>query len=118
MAYKTKYPESNNKAQKPSYSDRSKMRRYNIVYDEDIGTMRTGFMNFLKYYPSLENGDKVWEIEKGFEYRTDLISKKFYNTSQFDWIIEQVNNIKDPIKDVYVGRKLVIPSMENIYFLA
>ena len=94
------------------------MKRYSIVYDEDIGNARTGFMNFLEYLPSLESGDKVWEVEKGFEHRTDLISKKFYNTSIFDWVIEQVNDIKDPIKDVYPGRKLILPTLENIYFLA
>lgn len=105
---------TNDKSQRPKFQNKSKMKKYQIIYDEDVGSMRCGFMNFLDYSPDL-NADIIWEVEPGFEYRTDLISKKFYNTSKYDWVIEQVNNISDPIKDIYTQRTLLIPSMDNIF---
>lgn len=116
MAYKSRNSTSNSKSKKPSYAQRSKMSKYSIIYDEDEGTMRCGFMNYVKYFPNLES-DIMWEIEPGFENRIDLISKKFYGTSQFDWVIEQVNDLRDPIRDIRVGRKLLIPTIESIYRL-
>jgi hypothetical protein len=44
----------------------------------------------------------------------DLISYKFYNTSVYDWVLEDVNDIKDPIKDVVAGTILIIPLHSNL----
>lgn len=116
MAYKSRNSSIKSKAKKPSYTQRSKMNKYSIIYDEDEGAMRCGFMNFIQYSPNLNN-DIIWEVEPGFEHRTDLISKKFYNTSRFDWVLEHVNDVRDPIKDVKVGRRFLIPTIEAIYRL-
>jgi hypothetical protein len=114
MASRSGYSNSNTKVQRPIFDKNSKMKRYEIIYDEDISSLRAGFMRFLTYVPNL-NEDTLWEVKPGFEYRTDLISKKFYGTTIFDWVIEQINDVRDPIKDVFIGRKLVIPTKENIY---
>lgn len=112
MAYRSS-DGTTEKSKKPKFPQRSKMNRYKLIYDGDIGQMRAGFMNYKEYTPDL-NTDIYWEVEAGYEYRIDLISKKFYNTAKYDWALEHVNNIGDPIKDVYQGRKLLIPSKTNI----
>ncbi len=100
----------------PTFNKSSKMRKYNLVFDEDVGQMRSAFfnseLNNMQFNEKF--GDIYWTIEPGFEYRSDIISKKFYGTAKYDWIIEQVNNIKDPIKDLKVGTKLFILSITRI----
>jgi len=100
----------------PSFNKESKMARYNIIFDEDVQQIRTGFFNKNLYKTEInyKHGDTYWTVEAGYEYRTDLISYKFYGTAKYDWIIEEVNNIKDPIKDVVVGKKLIILSQSRI----
>ncbi len=105
-----------NTAKAPAFSRDSKMKKYNIIYDEDVKQMRTGF--FASYSgTTLNDDDTIWSVEPGFEYRTDLISNKFYGTSRYDWIIERINDIKDPVKDVTVGLKLRILSQSRILSL-
>lgn len=117
MAYKTNSPKDRNRSRTISFKKESKMKRYPISFDEEINSNVTGFMNFIEYTPNLEKGDMVWKIEAGYEHRIDLISTKFYGTSKFDWIIEQVNNVRDPIKDLKIETSLVIPSRSTIYNL-
>ena len=94
----------------PIFEKESKMRRYELIQDPDINQIRTGFFRKDLYKNQYNDkfGDIIWAVEAGYEYRTDLISTKFYGTSKYDWIIEEVNNIKDPIKDVTIGTKLII----------
>jgi hypothetical protein len=112
MAYRSNRA-SGEKSLAPRFSDKSKMRRYEILYDDTIEKMRAGFMRYASYSENLDT-DIYWEVEPGFEHRIDLISKKFYNTSKYDWALEQINDIKDPIKDLSQGKKILIPSKTNI----
>jgi len=103
----------------PTFEKTSKMKRYDIIFDKDISQNRAAFFNnkftTVKYNENF--GDLYWTIEAGFEYRSDLISNKFYGTSKYDWVIEQINNIKDPIKDLTIGTKLLIISSTRIISL-
>lgn len=103
----------------PNYSRESKMRRYNIIFDKDKKQIRSGFFekNLYKVKTDVKKGDFIWIIEPGFEYRTDLISNKFYGTAQYDWIIEELNNIQDPIKDAKIGTKLRFISKSRLFGL-
>jgi len=103
-------------SKKPSFSKESKMTKYEIIFDNNINQMRAGFFNKNLYKTEINqnHGDTYWTIEAGYEYRTDLISYKFYGTAKYDWIIEEVNNIKDPIKDVKIGKKIIILSPTRI----
>ena len=103
------------KSKKPIYANDSKMRNYDLIYDENVKQIRTGFYKsqFRGYEP--DNSDTLWAVEAGFEHRTDLISFKFYGTAKYDWVIEDVNNIEDPIKDVIQGKKLIIPDRTKVY---
>jgi hypothetical protein len=100
----------------PSFNKESKMTKYEIIFDEDVQQVRTGFFNknLYKIEVNYKYGDTYWIVEAGYEYRTDLISYKFYGTAKYDWIIEEINNIKDPIKDVKIGTKLIILSSSRI----
>lgn len=99
----------------PKFNKKSKMRQYDIFFDSDVGKPRAGFYHSKWYGYTQDASDRVWTVELGYEGRTDLISAKFYNTSRFDWVIEDVNYIKDPIKDVRAGTKLIIPNKSKLY---
>jgi hypothetical protein len=100
----------------PVYDRTSKMRNYDIMFDPEVNQNRTGFYRASNFKGYVATGsDIVWEVEAGYEHRTDLISLKFYQSSIYDWIIEDANNIEHPIKDVKVGTKLIIPDKNKIY---
>lgn len=109
----------NSKSKKPSFSKNSKMRRYEIIYDEDLQQSRAGFFkkDLYKIKDNKKDADMYWTIEPGFEHRMDLISKKFYQTSKYAWVLEEINDIKDPIKDVIIGKKILILSQARIIAL-
>lgn len=99
----------------PIFLKTSKMKNYTIIFDEDVSQYRTGFYNskFKNYQAT--NEDTIFTIPIQYQYRIDLISYNFYGTSLWDWVIEDANNIKDPIKDIIAGKKIIIPSISKIY---
>jgi hypothetical protein len=100
----------------PTFQRTSKMRNYDLIFDDERQQVRPGFYsasNFKGYVPS--TNDVMWTVEPGYEHRTDLISVKFYQSAIYDWIIEDANNISDPIKDIVIGKQLVIPDRSKIY---
>ena len=105
------------KKSKPKlFEQKSKMRNYKQIFDEDVKQMRCGFFDKELYKLGFKTNkdDIFWAVEAGYEYRTDLISKKFYGTAKYDWVIEDLNNIKDPIKDLKIGKKLKLMSQSRI----
>jgi len=103
------------KSKKPSYERTSKMRRYDIIFDRDIEQMRVGFFKRISSKIKFDKRDTIFTVDAAHQNRIDLISLKFYGTAKYDWIIEDFNNIQDPIKDIVPGRKLVIPEKSKIY---
>lgn len=99
-----------------TFKQGSKMLGYEQLFDEDIQQNRTGFRvtDLRKTTDKVSNDETVWSVEPGYEYRSDLISNKFYGTAKYDWLIEQINDIKDPIKDLVVGYKLILPPQSKI----
>lgn len=105
----------NSISKKKTFKKGSKMRRYIQIFDEDVQQMRAGYYKKDLYkLNELKIDDTVWAVEAGYEYRSDLISFKFYGTAKYDWLIEDINDIKDPIKDLTIGVKLTIPSESRI----
>lgn len=113
MATKRKIDNKNQKSKFRSYKKTSKMRKYQKIYDEGLNQNVTGFMKY-KNIESDDDTDRAWVVEAGYEHRMDLISAKFYGTSKYDWVLEHINDIRDPIKDVSVGRKLIVPDKTRI----
>ena len=107
---------SDNMAKRPKFQKNSRSRHYNVVYDKDIQQYRLGFYNFkvLKSMKVNETTDHVYYVEPATQHRLDLISMKFYGTTVFDWVIAEVNNISDPIKDIKTGLKLIIPNPSRL----
>lgn len=60
------------------------------------------------------NRDSFFTVTKGYEYRIDLISNRFYGTPLLYWAICYMNNIYDPF-DVKAGIVLRIPTIQSIY---
>jgi hypothetical protein len=107
---------ADNKSRIPTFKKKSKMRRYDVVYDDDVEQMRAGFFDKSLYKTKFNvgSGDFYWKVEPGYEHRMDLISNRFYGSAKYDWILEDINDIQDPIKDVVVGLKLKILSQSKI----
>ena len=100
----------------PTYPSTSKMRRYSIIQEND-SSLTISFYNSIRESYEYSSDDTIYTVEVDCQYRSDLISLKFYDTTIFDWVIEDVNNIRDPIKDITVGTKLYIPSRAKITYL-
>jgi len=75
------------------------------TYDE-----RDGLFIWKKDIDKLDDlWDKEFIIQGRFVNRPDLISHKFYDNAKYWWILALRNDIKDPFKDFYLGRKILIP---------
>lgn len=46
--------------------------------------------------------------------RLDLLAYEFYGNVRLWWIIATVNNLVDPIGDMYPGQKLYIPAYDQV----
>lgn len=106
---------NSDKANFPKYNRGSKMHQYDLFFDEEVGQARTGFYHSKFYDYKRDSSDTIWTVTIQYEGRTDLISAKFYGSAKYDWIIENANYIKDPIKDIRVGKQLIIPNKSKIY---
>jgi hypothetical protein len=100
----------------PTFNHISKMKCYDIIFDSDIAKARCGFIKYKFIDEKIDKnmGDFYWVVEPGFEHRMDLISFKFYGTARYDWVLEQINNIKDPIRDITTGTRLKIFSEDHM----
>ena len=56
-----------------------------------------------------------FRIPKVAESRPDLISYSAYGNVDLWWLIMEHNNIIDPIDELYAGRIIEIPSLDNYY---
>lgn len=56
-----------------------------------------------------------YQITSFTESRLDLISKRFYNTFHLGWLIASYNDIFDPFNELYKGRVLNIPDLQEYF---
>jgi hypothetical protein len=47
--------------------------------------------------------------------RVDLISFKHYRNYHYGWLILEHNGIIDPVEEIFIGRTLKIPSLEDYF---
>lgn len=59
--------------------------------------------------------DKYYEVTNMTENRLDLISLKFYGSSNYWWIIAHANFIYDALTEIKRGMKLRIPPLSSVY---
>ena len=60
--------------------------------------------------------DTYYTIDKVYEYRPDLLAYDLYGDAALWWVFAQrnPNTINDPIFDFKAGRKIYIPSKEQL----
>lgn len=78
-----------------------------VYYYTDRKLLTFGTYKRGVYRPSRK--DQYWIIEKGYEYRPDLVSNKKYGSSDFWWRIMEVNGMKD-ILEFKTGTNIMIPN--------
>lgn len=57
---------------------------------------------------------QVFIIPAGYEGRPERISRKFYETIGFWWVICQFNGVVNPLEDLYAGREIYIPDLGEV----
>ena len=89
---------------------------YNIITDENqklqldlLSSIFKDFKNFIK-----NRFVKIAVIDDDLENNADLISFRFYRTTNYWWLICEVNNITDPLTELTRGKQLAIPSLSDI----
>lgn len=63
---------------------------------------------------TLRGSEPKFNVPPELEHRPDLISKRFYTTTDFWWAIMQVNGILFPIRDLVAGMTIIIPDIREI----
>ena len=97
--------------QLPEFEAGSKMKRYELFFDEDYNNKpRCGYYSNLQFDQSNLANMNLFEVTIEYEHRLDLIALKFLGSTAKTWILEDINDIKDSVKDVVVGKILKIPS--------
>ena len=81
----------------------------NAWNDPAVKTQKIG----IPFYnvPKIGSGDKIYVILPEEEGRPDLLSLKFYGTTDLDWFICIANHIKDPFSEIVAGLKIAVPSI-------
>ena len=104
--------------EKPNFSTGSKMNAYSIFFDPKLGNRpNIGFMKDVSFSDEQKSKMATFIVTTQYEHRMDLISYRFFKTTMNDWLIELVNEIKDPIKEIIVGKQLYIPDELDIISL-
>lgn len=116
---KKEYGQDNTKVYKlPEFPQKSKMNKYDLFFDAKTENKpRAGFFRSVYFSEEQKTNMTTFIVTGEYEGRIDLISFKFFGTTENDWLIEVVNGIKDPIKDVVTGKVLYIPTEVDIYNL-
>lgn len=62
-----------------------------------------------------ESGEDIFlTVEGRFEKRIDLISEEVYGRPDLGWVIMDINNLREPLFDLYVGQVLRIPPLNIV----
>lgn len=99
----------------PTYGRNSKMTQYDLLLDPKINTVRCGFYQSKYKGYQIRQGDQFYTVDATTEHRIDKISILFYASAMYDWIIEDANNLYDPIQQLVAGTKLIIPDKSQVY---
>jgi hypothetical protein len=88
---------------------------YNVLSykgDLQLDLLSSTFKDFKNYIK--RRMIRVITINEDMENNADLISYKFYGTSNWWWLICYVNNITDPFTELTRGTEIVIPDLSDI----
>ncbi len=92
----------------------NRFQYYDIIYDSSVSNYRIGLGYYnLPDFPESAH-DIYYIIENHLQYRPDLISLKFYNTTQLWWVITRANNLTHPLKELSAGKTIRIPDPQKV----
>lgn len=81
------------------------------------GTTETGQLG-LEWWEreplTVSPNDRVYQVERKFEGRIDLIASLFLGDPRNWWVLAQYNAILDPFEEIREGTLLYIPSSERL----
>jgi nucleoid-associated protein YgaU len=58
--------------------------------------------------------DTTYRVPQAAAGRLDLISEKFYGTTELWWVLALVNNLSDPLVGAAVGQTIRIPTRDRM----
>ena len=95
----------------------SRYKDTGIVFHSALGTEGE---TFFEMWERPEELDALIEVSDQYLVRSvdvgrlDLLSYEFYGTEYLWWVIAAVNNIVDPIGDMFAGQRLYVPPYESV----
>ena len=75
------------------------------------------FLDIIEYSAvSQQPDDVLYEIDKVYEYRPDLLAADLYGTSSLWWVFAQrnANVLVDPLLDFTAGTRIYIPKLDTL----
>jgi hypothetical protein len=75
------------------------------------------FLDVMVNRPITKQPDDVlYEIDKVYEYRPDLLAADLYGTSSLWWVFAQrnANVLVDPLLDFTAGTRIYIPKLDTL----
>ena len=88
---------------------------YNVLLyngEQQLDLLSSTFKDFKRYIKS--RAVRIVSINQDMENNADLISYKYYGTSDWWWLICFVNNITDPFTELTRGTQIVIPELADV----
>lgn len=92
-----------------------------VTYARNSPYARTRFYgNFLDIadFPIIPKNadDVVFEINKTYQYRPDLLAFDLYGDANLWWVfaLRNPNTVKDPVFDMRAGRKIYLPKKSTL----
>jgi hypothetical protein len=87
---------------------------YETVKDEYLGT-HPGLIDIKNIQDLfIDETDEYYTIPFERQFRPDLISQDFYNTTSLSWLITFVNGISDSPEGYYINRIIRIPAITKV----
>lgn len=91
--------------------DRTKFFNTEIIDEKaELDFLNTYISKFQMTYQPI-----YYRVSEDDLMRPDMISYKVYGTVKYWWLIMAVNDIFNPLLDLYVGQRLIIPNIVDIY---
>lgn len=78
---------------------------------------KAGRVFFGRWQPvlvRLDGDEEEIEVQLGFEGQLDLYAHAFYGDRRLWRVLAQVNKVDFPVRDITVGRRLIIPKPHHV----
>lgn len=93
---------------------KSRYKFFDEVWNDDINHLQKGFLrtDIVELFET--DNDIIYQIPLEYEFRPDLIARKFFGNPRLDFILTYINRIEDAPEGYYAGRSIRIPRFERV----